>query len=235
MAEPAVERLSDGIGFATVRPSGADASAQLVELMRTTLRHAQEISSAVADAEACAARARKVAAAAVASTTDRERDLAQSELERLSAALSAHAGGGASPAAVSVSPQESLAPVDAVLPAGAGADSRQLVPALSTGTGALAKQMSQEIETTVMWVQQLLESVHFVDSDTPLDPGASLLSVVQPRLRHQKDEALQRSLKLFNEKKEEEQEFDERAAIFRGQALQAVARAQRERHLGPHD
>merc|ERR1719401_1469308 len=89
----------------------------------------------------------------------------------------------------------------------------------------IASQMTQEIETTVMWVQQLLESVHFVESDTALDPGASLLSIVQPRLRHQKDEALAKSLKLYNEKKEEEKEFDERAAFFRRQALEAVSQS----------
>lgn len=82
--------------------------------------------------------------------------------------------------------------------------------------------MAQEVETTVMWVQQLLESVHFIESDTALDPGASLLSIVQPRLRLQKDEALQQSLQHFHEKKEAEQDVDERAALFRKRALQAM-------------
>merc|ERR1712187_608372 len=98
----------------------------------------------------------------------------------------------------------------------------------SMASGALAPknisdQMSQQIETTVMWVQQLLESVHFIESDRSLEPGASLLSIVQPRLRHQKDEARHRSLTLFEEKKETEKEIDEHAALFRRRALQAVA------------
>ena len=32
--------------------------------------------------------------------------------------------------------------------------------------------MAEEIETTVMWVQQLLESVHFVESEDVFEPGA---------------------------------------------------------------
>lgn len=89
--------------------------------------------------------------------------------------------------------------------------------------------MTEQIESTVMWVQQLLESVHFVDSDAKLDPGASLLSIVQPRLRHQKDEALMRSLKLFSEKKQEEKEFDVHAVFFRGQALKSVQTITRDK------
>merc|ERR1712187_731071 len=97
----------------------------------------------------------------------------------------------------------------------------------SMASGALAPknisdQMSQQIETTVMWVQQLLESVHFVESDEALEPGASLLSIVQPGRRHQKDIALTQSVNLFHEKKEEEEAEDE-TAVFIFQALLAVA------------
>merc|ERR1712232_1479557 len=95
--------------------------------------------------------------------------------------------------------------------------------------GTVAEQMTEQIESTVMWVQQLLESVHFVDSDAMLDPGASLVSTVQPRLRHQKDEALMRSLKLFSEKKQEEKEFDVHAVFFRGEALKSVQALKREK------
>jgi hypothetical protein len=89
--------------------------------------------------------------------------------------------------------------------------------------------MGEQVESTVMWVQQMLESVHFVDSDAQLDPGASLKSIVQPRLRHQKDEALKRSQKYFNEKKQEEKEYDVQKVFFRSQALKSVQLLSKDR------
>merc|ERR1740117_966871 len=104
---------------------------------------------------------------------------------------------------------------------------------VSTGAGAssektLTAEMAEEIETTVMWVQQLLESVHFAQSEDVLEPGSSLLTIVQPGRRQQKDLALQQSMNLFHEKKEGEQDAeDETALLFRDQALNAV-QAQRK-------
>eukprot|EP00401_Gymnodinium_catenatum_P007993 CAMPEP_0117531334 /NCGR_PEP_ID=MMETSP0784-20121206/38806_1 /TAXON_ID=39447 /ORGANISM="" /LENGTH=313 /DNA_ID=CAMNT_0005327707 /DNA_START=14 /DNA_END=953 /DNA_ORIENTATION=- len=276
--------FSEQLGFAALKPSSSEAAAQLVELMRLTLRHAQEI--AVGEAEASAVRAQKAAAAAEASTTDAERDQVEIEVERLRAAFVGATGPSPNSGGAGVG-QDALRLVDRRFPSsrfddgalvertqsmrthaapalrGDGGGDRQSLsvghvsqrgasasppveappPESATschGKGggspdvAVAAQMTTEIEATVMWVQQLLESVHFVESDAPLDPGASLLSIVQPRLRHQKDEALHRSLKLFSQKKEEEQEFDTQAAFFRGQALAAVA-AQRERLQSSYD
>merc|ERR1712046_548788 len=95
----------------------------------------------------------------------------------------------------------------------------------------MAEQMAQEIETTVMWVQQLLECVHLASSpDAELEPGASLLKYLQPGRRYQKDQAVHKSTTFFHEKKEAEKEADEKAVIFRGQALAAV-RAKRQAML----
>ncbi|CAK0849738.1 unnamed protein product [Prorocentrum cordatum] len=96
----------------------------------------------------------------------------------------------------------------------------ELVAALSQEE--LAAALSQEVEATVMWVQRLLESARFTGSEEALAPGASLLSVVQPRLRHQRDEALGRSRALFRDMKEAEGEADEHAAVFRRWAMEAV-------------
>jgi len=312
------QRLSDGVGFATLKPTFSDASAQLVELMRATLRHAQEITAAVGEAEGAAEQAQGAVVAVTAATADAERRVVESEIERLSASLfsqklpevaadsgrsrlgtfapasmsaaavsaaaaaasntasvaasSASAAAVAAPTAATASaaaapeePSESspcgtsssgavAAPLE-MSPASAGhaaaaastaaapppaepaavlaAPSLPLGPVsrsnvrLKGGGGggprSITSQMTEEIETTVMWVQQLLESVHFIDSDTALEPGASLLSIVQPGRRHQKDEALHQSLTLFHEKKEEEEEADEHAIFFRKHALQAVA------------
>lgn len=283
-------RLSDGVAFATVQPRFSEASAQLVELMRATLRHAQEIGAAVGEAESVAGRAQEAAAAAEGAATEEELRMAELEIERLSASLASGTSGAPAkdrnlpPSPVpsmlqtqgaerferlvtSGSDQKPLAShgppgtqsrasttesLPVVTDAGSGSGPQPILtaessrapslPALREALGAgasrrqsggpesssQAAQMAQEVETTVMWVQQLLESVHFVESDTALEPGASLLSVVQPRPRHQKDEALHSSLKFFQEKKEAEAEVDEHAALFRRRALQNVAQ-QREK------
>eukprot|EP00927_Polykrikos_kofoidii_P075151 TRINITY_DN71222_c0_g1_i1.p1 TRINITY_DN71222_c0_g1~~TRINITY_DN71222_c0_g1_i1.p1 ORF type:complete len:245 (-),score=33.97 TRINITY_DN71222_c0_g1_i1:88-792(-) len=223
-------RLNDGVRFATLKPNSSDASAHFVELMRATLKHAQEISASVGEAEAVTAHARGVAAAVDASITEEERDRVEKEIKRLSTSLHTsqltphvgfqavdgpHAGGTSARGFVDYQNTAVANPASSAGPSG-----HHHVPTHST-----AAQMTQEIETTVMWVQQLLESVHLVESGTAVEPGSSLLSIVQPRSRHQKDEALQRSLKLFNTKKQEEKEFDEHAVIFRRQAVQAALAA----------
>jgi len=231
-------KLSDGVGFATVKPRFSDASAQLVELMRATLRHAQEISVSVGEAEAIAESAKETVAMTDAATTPAERRTAESEIERLSACCApeppdskadserraqlappaAGASAGDPPSGVCGASNAGSPPDES----GADASGPHAVTPAG-GSESVASQMTQEIERTVMWVQQLLESVHFIESDRSLEPGASLLSIVQPRLRHQKDEARHRSLTLFEEKKETEKEIDEHAALFRRRALQAVS------------
>lgn len=248
------EAPGGGVAFAAIKPTFSEASAQLVEQMRATLRHAQEISTAVGEAEAAAASAREAAAVADAAVLEEELQIEREELERLLRPQERSAIPSATPSATPappMAPASSLAlqpsSVNAAAPSSASSaspsDSAAGLAAVPTGShlgsagGApigsasprggrqesVASQMTQEVETTIMWVQQLLESVHLIESDTPLQPGASLLSIVQPRPRHQKDEALQQSLALFREKKETEEEADERAAAFRRQALEAVA------------
>lgn len=278
MGDASNRQISNGVGFATLKPKFSDASAQLVELMRATLRQAQEISVAVGEAEGTAEKARAAVATTMDATTEAESRIAEAEIAKLTLKLSGTsdapsvAGGdklrpailstsmassvnlassanltnlaasaniGASLAPSPVAVHDAVASEEGVLSGSANSADLQdtsgngAVTALDVsgnsgmipgggGTKSAAVQMSQEIETTVMWVQQLLESVHFIESDTALEPGASLLSIVQPRLRHQKDEALNQSMKHFNEKKEAEKEVDERAAFFRRQALQAA-------------
>lgn len=295
-------KLGGTMGFATLRPTFPEASAQLVELMRATLRHAQEITAAVGEAEGAAKRAQAAVATVDAATTQVERRVVESEIDKLSAWLAPPKqpdGSGTAdkgnyrsalaasmPSALAATSQVTTTSATAQQPSqGSSATSAlpQAAPAQnattdaaavagqedgpSSGTGSfplassgldgglrgegesaavqgarlaeslrdkdgtgkpsVALEMAEEIETTVMWVQQLLESVHFIDSDTPLEPGASLLSIVQPGRRHQKDIALDQSKIVFREKKEAEEEDDDlNTAIFRrlrGEALQAVS------------
>lgn len=241
-------KLSDGVGFATVKPKFSDASSQLVELMRATLRHAQEISVSVGEAEATAESVKEAIAMTDNVTTPAERRIVEAEIERLSASMflwpDVDSKSDGDKRTQSMLPAlvptvASVAHTDASVgdasdgnsagnvgasPSEFSADVGGSRPAISIGgSKSVASQMNKEIERTVMWVQQLLESVHFIESDKSLEPGASLLSIVQPRLRHQKDEARHRSLTLFEEKKETEKEIDEHAALFRRRALQAVA------------
>jgi len=221
--------LTNGVGFATLKPSFPEASSHLVEQMRNTLRTAQEISVAVGEAERAADKAHAVVVATTEAETPAERRSAAAHMARLSAALAQRsadanrqADGDKSPRIAS-SGDKTLRSSQTTAPIRFN-EATQLgtsVPKSST-SASISKQMTQEIETTVMWVQQFLESVHFMESDATLEPGASLLSIVQPRMRHQKDEAVQRSLTLFHEKKEDEEETDECTVHFRNQALQAV-------------
>lgn len=276
--------LSGAMGFATLRPTYPEASAQLVELMRATLRHAQEITAAVGEAEVTASRAQSAVSAVDTATTQAERRVVESEIDKLSAWLAPPAPTTdkgnqryAAPAyytsavtSTSMASSTALAAdstprfvtekaaasqtASADQPAAPEkADSGTWPPGSTSGDGSgqcgdaehasaqgaggaeasnsgsekhIALEMAEEIETTVMWVQQLLESVHFIDSDTKLEPGASLLSIVQPGRRHQKDVALHQSKKVFREKKEAEEEDDLNTSLFRrlrGEALQAVS------------
>jgi len=281
----------DGVVFATLKPKFSDASAQLVELMRATLRHAQDICAAVGEAEHTAEQARAAIHAGEAAASDAEITSAQLEMQRLRAAMDRPPpkakkakdpeGAGTGESVAPPSPMPPAAPVsaqqaaaapppsagvseDAGLGGGATGASTASLPAPSdapdavgtaassptarprgvaggiaaegatsepggSGPQSTAAQMSQEIETTVMWVQQLLESVHSIETDTELAPGTSLLSVVQPRLRHSKDAALKKGLAQFHEKKEIEKEEEEQQALtlFRSRALEAVSATRR--------
>merc|ERR1719188_2183219 len=75
-----------GIAFATLQPKFSDCSAQLVELMRATLRHAQEIGAAVGEAEGAAERARATVAETEAAATAQESRVVDAEIKRLQAA-----------------------------------------------------------------------------------------------------------------------------------------------------
>merc|ERR1719191_1530483 len=44
-------RLSDGVGFVSINPNFSDSSAQLMDFVRATLKHAQEITATVDTAE----------------------------------------------------------------------------------------------------------------------------------------------------------------------------------------
>merc|ERR1719326_2160162 len=76
-------QLSDGVGFATLRKNFPDASAQLVELMRATLRHAQEITASVDEAEAATERALSAVTTVDTLTTATERKIVDTEIEKV--------------------------------------------------------------------------------------------------------------------------------------------------------
>jgi len=302
------DKLSKQVGFATLKPTFPDASAQLVELMRATLKHAQEITAAVGEAEGAAERAQCKVQTVDSLTTAAERRIVDSEIERLTTWLNRPPPveekswidkyrkldklgdklevpqiGQQQPTAsppttltmpmslsqekekVSVSSpppvpptsgptlaaavEEGTAPTtsgssQAVGNGGSG-DNAGLMASTALSNGSVVKttaathhptvhsattsgqtltsEMAEEIETTVMWVQQLLESVHFVESDEVMEPGASLLGAVQPGRRHQKEIALSQSVHLLHEKKEEEEDAEDETAVFRSLALQTVA------------
>jgi len=301
------EGTSDSMGFATVKDTFPGAAAQLVVMMRATLRHAQEITASVGEAEGANERAQTVVTNVENTTTVAEQSIADAEIEKVVnwlnrpqetfqeqrgraaaaagadkwassvsvSATSVQTGIASVPVSVQTSPPRpsnaagaisstvSLASEDAtpggaeaggaVQGAGVLSTAAQLgakgaatpygslldnanmsgMPTLygqsaaASSTKTLTSEMTEEIETTVMWVQQLLESVHFVESEDVLEPGASLLSIVQPGRRGQKEIALHQSVNLFHEKKEEEEDADDEAPKFRNRALQAV-KAQRE-------
>lgn len=294
------DKLSKGVGFATLQPTFPDASAQLVELMRATLRHAQEITAVVGEAEGAAERAQCKVQIVNSSTTAGERQRVDSEIERLTTWLNRPPPveekswidkyrnkereklevpqSGTQPispsttftAPVSTSQEKAYVPSpppilqsnsgptlaaaveegvasttsinsqavansdNAGSVATTGLSSSALVKAApsnlpstmpsATASGkTLASEMAEEIETTVMWVQQLLESVHFVESNEVMEGGASLLGAVQPGRRHQKEIALTQSVNLLHEKKAEEEDAEDETAVFRSLALQTVA------------
>lgn len=303
MATKAPDGLGETVGFATLRDTYPEASAQLVEIMRATLQHAQEITAAVDEAEAATERAHSAVTTVDTLTTAPELKFVDAEIDKLTrwlnrgkedtgfdksvtrertatAATVASSAHNASVASVPASPaaptttgaaqaapsalssaslpavpaavgSEALAMSSTPAPGGDGqgaavpgmpGDGTPLpVPARSSSVstvhsvaqpgraGAMSCQgsdvssdMVEQIETTVMWVQQLLESIHFVESDREAEPGASLLSIVQPGRRHQKEIAVAQSVNLFHEKKEEEEDAEDDAPKFRGKALQAV-------------
>lgn len=304
------------MGFATVKDTFPGAAAQLVVMMRATLRHAQEITASVGEAEGANERAQTVVTSVENTSTAAEQKIADAEIEKVvnwlnrpqetfseqrgrpaagaaaaaagadkwasnlsatsvqpgtasvppsvptSAAMPSNAprpsnapgamsstaslasedaspggaqAGGAVQGAGVLSTAAQLAAKGAVTPYGSLLDNANMsgMPTLygqsaaASSTKTLTSEMTEEIETTVMWVQQLLESVHFVESEDVLEPGASLLSIVQPGRRGQKEIALHQSVNLFHEKKEEEEDADDEAPKFRNRALQAV-KAQRE-------
>jgi hypothetical protein len=249
------ESLSDGVGFATLKNTFPDASAQLVELMRATLRHAQEITASVGDAELATEQAHTAVTTVDSMTTAAERRVVDAEIEKVTRWLNpAMQRSGNLPAGISAT----TAPSSNSALAASGDDAALGVPQAGNGYGAgssnggqagldmsvastapvgstassfsnvsarnidVSGDMAEQIETTVMWVQQLLESVHFAESEEGLESGASLLSIVQPGRRTQKDNAIKNSVSLFHEKKEEEEDAEDEAPFFRFQALQAV-------------
>lgn len=302
------EGLSNSMGFGTVKNTFPDAAAQLVELMRATLRHAQEITASVGEAEGANERAQSVVTNIDNTTTTAEQAIANAEIEKVlnwlnrpqetlpeqrgrtaayptspsaapasaasvpasvttptvpsnaprASALAptsfvpaaspaaasgsdesvgaAQAGGSGqgAPALSGVGAQGSLGSKGAMTPYGSLLDNESGMPTLygqsaaTFGTKTLTSEMAEEIETTVMWVQQLLESVHFVESEDVFEPGASLLSIVQPGRRGQKEIAVHQSVHLFHEKKEEEEDADEERSKFRNRALQAVQMRRQE-------
>merc|ERR1719420_1547168 len=97
---------------------------------------------------------------------------------------------------------------------------------LSAGTDVrIAAELENEIQLTVMWVQQLLELVHVVESGEKVEVGKSLIDMVRPGALRTKKDALSQSLGLFREKKEDDEEFDSKAQVFRNQAMSHVMAA----------
>jgi len=290
--------LSEGVGFATLKTTFPDASARLVELMRATLQHAQEITAAVDEAEAATERAQSAMTIVDTLTTSAERRIVDAEIEKVtnwlnrpppetwmdkyiarttnerdraaqmmstssvqppissapssaiatstSASAPANVAVAAAPMTPAPAPMAAVVEDSSVETAPAGGAGQGVIDSASAArtnrsasvggplslqagnysmagsTTTASAEMTEEIETTVMWVQQLLESVHFVESEQSLEPGVSLLSIVQPGRRIQKDIALNQSVHLFHEKKEEEEDAEDDAPVFRGSALQTV-------------
>jgi len=221
--EVADARLSDGVGFVSVNPNFSDSSAQLMDFVRATLKHAQEITATVDQAEQTADLALRCT-----NSVELDREWMEQEVARLQSILGIKPPPvEGTPVAKSVPPQASKtgdAPKEAA--ATAPPDATPGLPegvTLSAGAGEpIADQMAKEIQITVMWVQQLLELVHVVESGEKVEAGKSLIDMVRPGALRTKKDALAQSLGLFREKKEDDEEFDSRAQVFRNQAMSAV-------------
>merc|ERR1719157_27504 len=77
------EGISDSMGFATVKDTFPGAAAQLVVMMRATLRHAQEITASVGEAEGANDRAQTVVTSVENTTTVAEQQIADAEIEKV--------------------------------------------------------------------------------------------------------------------------------------------------------
>jgi len=212
-------RLSDGVGFVSVNPNFSDSSAKLMDFVRVTLKHAQEITATVDQAEQIADQAFRCT-----NGVELDKEWMEQEVARLQSILGIKPADGV-PRVVPPPPAKSAsgeaqptAPI-----AQQGATGLPEGVTLSAGAGEpIAEQMNYEIQITVMWVQQLLELVHVVESGEKVEAGKSLIDMVRPGALRTKKDAVAQSLGLFREKKEDDEEFDSRDAVFRGQAMSHV-------------
>lgn len=211
-------RLSDGVGFVSVNPTFGDSSAQLMDYVRVTLKHAQEITVTVDQAEQSAD-----AALRCTNSVELNKEWMEQEVTRLQSNLGIKPVGGV---ANVVPPPSSKSGDTQPDPASASPGANSGAPegfSLSAGAGEpIADELANEIQITVMWVQQLLELVHVVESGEKVEAGKSLIDMVRPGGGATKKDALSQSLGLFREKKEDDEEFDSRAQVFRNQAMSHV-------------
>lgn len=211
-----------GVAFATLKPKLHDASTQWVDSMRGTLRHAREINNALAEAEVAVSKARAVGAAIDAATGDAELRSAASEIDRITTFLTT----GVRPTEKSSSPLQpspvalafvqaadspSSTPVGSLAsgygPSGASvgafAMSAGSMPGTGLGDPASAAQMEQEIDTTAIWVQQIMDTVQLMEANFKHDKGASLAPVLQEKMRQHDRTALRTALALDGQRKDD--------------------------------
>lgn len=92
------------------------------------------------------------------------------------------------------------------------------------GQGLLGVELAQEVETTVAWVRELLDTIRLVDADVPLPIGAPMRPVFRQLPRQPSDGSLREALGLDREPKDP----DMIAADFRIRATNAATKRVRQ-------
>lgn len=265
-------RLSDNVGFATLKDSLPISAASLMDYTRDTLRRAKEIAQTLEEADQLAEEAWRRSeeilqetaqwTAAAGETSQEEQRPGGLELALVQSHPSApfHAAPGGPPetpkpnAARPGSPKEKPASKEAHTAGGRAAAAMYMKGESAAWESiqkdgregrVLAAEMREQITSSVMWVQQLLELVNTAESTSSFGPGESLKKPTAAslfgdeqkaegaadgsdrNLPKLKEMALSRSQEKYQEKKADEQaEEDALAASFRNSALtQVLAKA----------
>lgn len=205
-------RLSDNVGFATVKESLPTSAANLMDYTRDTLRRAKEIAATLEEADKMAEEAWNRAEDIIRETKEFPGVEDVSEEDRpgdLEAALiQQQTPGGAAAGRLLGSPKEDRkgekekhGGVEQTAGSGVGGAISPTNWGQNHKEGregrVLAEEMREQITGSVMWVQQLLELVNTAESNTSFHPGESLKKT--------------NSAPLFGDAEETHQEGDESA------------------------
>lgn len=182
-------RLSDNVGFATIKESLPNSAASLMDYTRDTLRRAKEIANTLEEADRVAEEAWRRAEEIIqetredpgwAETTEEDRpgDLEAALVLKGAAEAAGAVGGGGNTRPMSPKEKEKQAGAQQQP---AAAANRETAPS-SWGENhkegregrLLAAEMREQITGSVMWVQQLLELVNTAESKATFHPGESL-------------------------------------------------------------